>query len=156
MFTRNALLFFVLSAALTGCGSKTVSPALAGLPGIVTDIGADGYPIVKSITFQRPVADSSRVLECMQVEVDGLISVPVEIDGAARARGHFYVSIPIDSYMAFTLSVRGGEYRFEHIATAWIKGPLYELKASAYYAPEKSYQALQSIADRVSACADGE
>jgi len=149
----TAVITLTLGAALIGCGSKTVSPKIASLPGVVTGIGSDGYPVVKSMTFTRSAAPVSRVLACMQVEVDGLIGVPVEIDGAARANGKAYAQLQFSNYVAFSLNVRDSQYRFDRLYNAGISGPAYELMASAYGSPENAFTALSGIADRLSLCA---
>jgi hypothetical protein len=138
---------------LAGCGTKTVSPTLATKSGVVTGTGTDGYPIVKSITFKRPSAEVSRVLVCMEAEVDGLTSKPVEIDGMVRSSGKAYASLQFSNYVAFAMTVRGSEYRFERLSNAGINGPTSELMASAYGTPENAYIALESITDRVNNCA---
>lgn len=145
--------FAVLS--LSGCGTKTVSPEIAGKSGVVTGVGADGYPVVKSITFAKNPADVSRVLICMQSEVDGINITPVEIDGVAKVSGKAYAPLQFSNYVAFSMSVDGGEYRFDRLSDAGINGPAFELMASRYGTPENAYAALESIADRVSRCASG-
>lgn len=142
-----------IATVLVGCGTKTVSSTLAAKPGIVTGSGKDGYPVVKSITFERPSANVSRVLACMQAEVDGITGDPVEIDGLARSSGKAYASLQFSNYVAFAMTVRGTEYRFDRLANADLNGPAFELMASAYGSPENAYAALESIADRVSDCA---
>jgi len=100
----------IIATVLVGCGTKIVSKALANKEGVVTGTGADGYPVVKSITFKRPKADVSRVLACMQVEVDGLTGTPVQIDGAVRSSGKAYASLQFSNYVAFAMTVRNHEY----------------------------------------------
>ena len=152
---KLAVIGLGIVTVLVGCGTKTVSSALATKPGVVTvtGTGTDGYPVVKSITFKRPSADVSRVLACMQAEVDGITGNPVEIDGVARSSGKAYAALQFSNYVAFALTVRGSEYRFERLANAGLNGPAFELMASAYGSPENAYTALESIADRVSNCA---
>jgi hypothetical protein len=100
------VLFF---SALAGCGIKTVSQELATKPGVITSTGDDGYPVVKSITFKRPSTDASRLIACMQAEVDGLTGNPVQIDGAVKSNGKAYVSLQCSNYVAFAMTVHGWE-----------------------------------------------
>jgi hypothetical protein len=143
-----------IATALAGCGTKTVSQELATKPGVVTGTGKDGYPVVKSITFKRPSAEVSRVLACMQAEVDGLTGNPVQIDGAVKSSGKAYASLQFSNYVAFAMTVRDTEYRFDRLANAGLNGPAFELMGSSYGTPENAYAALESIADRVSGCAN--
>jgi hypothetical protein len=89
----------------------------------------------------------------MQAEVDGLSGSPVAIDGVAKASGKVYAPLQFSNYVAFAMSVRGSEYRFERLTNAGINGPAFELMASAYGTPENAYTALETIANRVSDCA---
>lgn len=143
----------VLLTLLTGCGTTSVSPLIANKPGVVTGANKDGYAIVKSITFMRPPADVARILVCMQSDVDGVTGPPVQIDGAAKANGKAYATLQYSNYVAFALTVRGAEYRFDRLANAGLNGPSYELMASTWGTPENAYAALEGIADRVSGCA---
>lgn len=136
-----------------GCGTTTVSPLIANKPGVVAGANKDEYPIVKSITFTRPAANLDRVLVCMQSEVDGLAGAPVQIDGAAKANGRTYATLQYSNYVAFAMTVRGTEYRFDRLANAGLNGPSFELMASTWGTPENAYSALEAIADRVSRCA---
>ena len=144
----------VIAMALAGCGTKIVSQELATKPGVITATGKDGYPVVKSITFKRSSADISRVLACMQAEVDGITGNPVQIDGAVKSSGKAYASLQFSNYVAFAMTVRDTEYRFDRLANAGLNGPAFELMASSYGTPENAYAALESIADRVSGCAE--
>jgi len=126
---------------------------IANKPGVVTGANKDGYAIVKSITFSRQAADVTRVLVCMQSEVDGLTGTPVQIDGAAKANGKAYATLQYSNYVAFALTVRGSEYRFDRLTNAGLNGPSYELMGSTWGTPENAYAALEDIANRVSGCA---
>ena len=143
----------LICTAIAGCGTKTVSQELASKQGVITGTGKDGYPVVKSITFKRPKADVSRVLACMQAEVDGLTVTPVQIDGVVKSSGKAYASLQFSNYVAFAMTVRNNEYRFDRLTNAGLNGPAFELMASSYGTPENAYAALKSIADRVSECA---
>jgi hypothetical protein len=153
LILKGIALVLLSLVGITGCGTKTVSTALQGKLGVTTGVGSDGYPVVKSIAFQRPSADASRVMKCMQAEVDGLNVPPVEIDGTVRASGKAYASLQFSNYVAFALTVRDSEYTFDRLSNAGLNGPAFELMASSYGSPENAYVALEGIADRVSHCA---
>lgn len=140
---------------ITGCGTKTVSPALQGKQGVTTGVGPDGYPIVKSIVFQRAAAPTPRVMQCVQSEIDGLSAPPIELDGAVKAKGKAFAHLQFSNYVSFALTIRGGDYTFDRLNHAGESGPTFELMASSHGSPENAYRALESIADRVSDCSKG-
>lgn len=152
---KGIILGLVSLAILSGCGTTTVSPALRGKEGVTTGFNGQGYPVVKSIVFQRSAADPSRVLKCVQTEVDGLSGAPVELDGAVKAKGHAYASLQFSNYVAYALTIKGGQYTFDRLNHAGDNGPTYGLMASSHGSPENAYSALEGIADRVSGCAAG-
>lgn len=142
-------------ALMVGCSATTVSPAIASKPGVTTGFNGDGYAIVKSIVFQRPAADPSRLLKCVQTEVDGLTAPPVELDGSVKANGRAYAQLQYSNYVSYSLTVRGGKYTFDRLANAGTNGPAFELMGSSYGTPQNAYSALESLADRISGCAAG-
>lgn len=152
MVSKGITLVLLSVLGLAGCGTTTVSPAIKGKEGVSTGFNSSGYPVVKSIVFQRPAADATRVLKCVQTEIDGLYGQPVELDGAVKAKGQTYASVGASYYVAYALTIQGGKYTFDRLNHAGENGPTYELMGSSHGSPENAYAALERITDRVSEC----
>lgn len=147
---------FLMAITLVGCGTTQVSPALSGKPGVVTAIGADGYPVVKSITITRALtAPPERAATCVAKSVDKpesapIISTDVQVSGLAAFRNDME---GFTRTFRYTLARSNeGVYVFDRLRYTGQGTVGIEVMASKYWSPENVYAELQSITDRVDRC----
>ena len=156
-FTLAATL--LLTSALTGCGTTTVSPAVAGNPGVKTAVGPDGYPILTSVTFNRSAAASADVrANCAKSQINDIESSPVKAGSSIEASGKtsfYFAQVGMSKTFRYSLKIRGDNnsvYTFDrlrYINNGSQGGPM---MASKYWSPEYVVQELEEIADRIDAC----
>ncbi len=152
----------LISALLSGCGTTTVSPVIAGNPGVKTATGPSGYPVLTSVTFSRtgsakPDARSA----CIRSQVNDIEGSPVVTGSTVQvsAKTSFYfAAVGMSKAFRYSLTVQGDSsstYTFDrmrYINEGSQGGPL---MASSYWSPEYVVQELESIADSIDSCARG-
>lgn len=153
----------ILLSTLAGCGTTVVSPLLAAKPGVVTTPGADGYPVVVSIAFDRAAVDKTRLAACLSRNVDSPEGLPIEDDRSVQVSGKasYMVAEGLGSRawnIRYTLQAvpkpTGSVFQFSRIAYASTTGgPGMPLMASKWWNPELAYGALEEVVDRIVACA---
>ncbi|MEE1922697.1 hypothetical protein V0R50_10620 [Pseudomonas sp. 148P] len=151
-----------LSAALSGCGTTTVSPAIAGNPGVKTATGPNGYPVLASVTFNRSGAATPDARSaCIRSQVNDIEGAPVITGSAVQASAKtsfYFAAVGMSKAFRYSLAVQGDSnstYTFDrmrYINEGSQGGPL---MASSYWSPEYVVQELESIADSIDSCARG-
>lgn len=153
--TTSAVIF----ASLVGCGTTSVSPAISDKPGIQTGTGPDGYPILISLTLNKPTpAGAEARADCAKSQMNDIEGTPV-ITGTsvqASAKTSFYFAqVGMSKAFRYSLSISGENrsvYKFDrlrYIDNGNQGGPI---MASKYWSPEYVVQELESIADNIDMC----
>lgn len=144
---------------LVGCGTTTVSPSLAGKPGVSTTTNQQGYPIITSISFDRPTkSNTSTAFACLASSIDAPESAPVKIGESLSisGRGTFF-SPPSNASFAFryTLTANTGQttsYVFNRMHYVGANGAGLPIMASKWWTPDAAYAELEAITIRVDEC----
>lgn len=148
-----------LLASVAGCGTNSVSPAIAGNPGVQTGVGPDGYPTLISLTIRRPtIAGAKDRSECAKSQMNALEGDPV-ISGSsvqASAKSSFYFApVGVSKPFRYSLLISGERqtaYKFDRLYYINDGSQGGQMKASSYWSPEYVVQDLESIADRIDEC----
>ncbi|MDD1979633.1 hypothetical protein [Pseudomonas tussilaginis] len=156
-FTLAATL--LLTSVLAGCGTTTVSPAIASNPGVRTAIGPDGYPILTSVTFTRSArASADDRANCTKSQINDIESSPVKTGSSIEASGKtsfYFAEVGMSKAFRYSLKIRGDNnsvYTFDrlrYINNGSQGGPI---MASKWWSPEYLVEELESITDRIDAC----
>lgn len=151
-----------LSAVLSGCGTTTVSPAIADNPGVKTATGPNGYPVLTSIAFTRPSsAKPESRAACLRSQLNDIEGSPVVSGNTvqASAKGSFYFAVVgMSKAFRYSLTIRGDSNstyvfdRLRYIDSGSQGGPL---MASSYWSPEYVVKELEDITNRIDSCARG-
>lgn len=149
----------LLASTLTGCGTTTVSPAIAGNSGVKTAIGPDGYPILTSVTFSRPVAASADDrADCAKSQINDIEASPVKSGNSIQASGKtsfYFAAVGMSKAFRYSLNIHGDSnsvYTFDrlsYINNGSQGGPI---MASKHWSPEYVVQELETITDRIDTC----
>lgn len=149
----------LLASTLTGCGTTTVSPAIAGNPGVKTAFGPDGYPIITSVTFSRPTLGSAEArADCAKSQINDIEANPVKTGQSVQASGKtsfFFAQVGMSKAFRYSLNIQGDKnsvYTFDrlrYINSGSQGGPL---MASKHWSPEYVVQELENITESIDAC----
>jgi hypothetical protein len=149
----------LLASALTGCGTTTVSPAIAGNPGVKTAMGPDGYPILTSVTFSRPAAASADDrADCAQSQINDIEAIPVKTGRSIQVSGKasfYFAAIGMSKAFRYSLNIHGDNssvYTFDRLNYINDGNQGRPLMASRHWSPEYVVQELENITDRIDAC----
>jgi hypothetical protein len=149
----------IILTSLVGCGTTSVSPAISGKPGIQTGVGPDGYPILISLTLNKPTLSRAEArVDCAKSQMNDIEGTPV-INGTsvqASAKTSFYFAqVGMSKAFRYSLLISGENgsiYKFDrlrYIDNGNQGGPI---MASKYWSPEYVVQELESIADNIDTC----
>lgn len=158
----NATAILLIAALLSGCSTTTVSPAIAGNPGVKTARGPNGYPVLSSVTFSRAGHAKPDVRSaCIRSQVNDIESAPVTIGSTVHvsAKASFYfAAVGISKPFRYSLTVQGDSnstYTFDRLRYINDGSQGGQLMAASYWSPEYVVQELEGIADSINRCTGG-
>ncbi|VVQ16888.1 hypothetical protein PS914_05924 [Pseudomonas fluorescens] len=150
----------LMAFGLAGCGTTVVSPAIANKPGVKTAMGQDGYPILVSVHLTTPTKTTAESRsKCISSQLDDIEGAPIIVGSAVQASGKssfYFARVGANEAFRYTVRVDGqssSSYTFERLryfGSGTQGGPI---MASQYWSPEKLVEELETITDRIDACA---
>ena len=146
---------FSLITLINGCASNNVAPVLLSNPNVKPVVGAQGYPVLDVIRFERHKPSTlEQASQCIKASVDGLEAAPILIAQNVQASGTSSFEPPppsIGKPFRFTLTASTGTstvFTFERIRYT-NAGPIGAIEGIG---AENAYEVMRDIADRIERC----